>query len=69
MNAFHFTVINPAIHFMTYEGVKRRLRLKYGDREFSSLVYFMIGAVAKTISTVLTYPLQIVQAKLRVINI
>lgn len=60
------TVINPAIQFMTYESVKRRLRFRYGDREFSSLVYFLVGAVAKTVATVLTYPLQIVQTKLRV---
>ncbi|OXA56812.1 peroxisomal membrane protein PMP34 [Folsomia candida] len=58
-------VINPAIQFMTYESVKRRLRFRYGDREFSSLVYFLVGAVAKTVATVLTYPLQIVQTKLR----
>jgi len=50
---------------MTYESVKRRLRLKYGDVEFSSLVYFMVGAIAKTVATVMTYPLQIVQTKLR----
>lgn len=61
-----FTVINPALQFMTYEGAKRRLRLRYGDREFPSIIYFLIGAVAKTVATVLTYPLQIVQTKLRV---
>lgn len=51
---------------MTYESVKRRLRLRYGDKEFSSLVYFLVGSIAKTIATVLTYPLQILQTKLRV---
>lgn len=59
-------VINPALQFMTYESLKRRLKLKYGDKELSSLIYFFVGAVAKTVATVLTYPLQIVQAKLRV---
>jgi len=58
-------VTNPALQFMTYESIKRRLKLKYGDREISSAVYFLVGAVAKTVATVFTYPLQIVQAKLR----
>ncbi|ODN05079.1 Peroxisomal membrane protein PMP34 [Orchesella cincta] len=58
-------VINPALQFMTYESLKRRLKLKYGDKELSSFIYFLVGAAAKTVATVLTYPLQIVQTKLR----
>jgi len=59
-------VINPAIQFMTYEGIKRRLSKTYGnDKQFSSIVYFLVGAVAKCVATVFTYPLQLVQTKLR----
>jgi len=58
-------VINPALQVMTYESIKRRLKLKYGDKELSSMIYFLVGAAAKTVATVFTYPLQIVQAKLR----
>lgn len=57
--------INPAIQFMVYEAVKRRLQ-KYADaKELSGFVYFLMGAVAKMISTIITYPLQIIQSKLR----
>lgn len=62
-------VINPALQFMTYESIKRRLKLRYGDKDISAFVYFLVGAVSKTVATVLTYPLQIVQTKLRVSEI
>ncbi|XP_055530621.1 peroxisomal membrane protein PMP34 [Wyeomyia smithii] len=56
-------VINPAIQFMVYEALKRRL---IPDVKLaSSASYFAIGAVAKAIATVLTYPLQLIQTKLR----
>jgi adenine nucleotide transporter 17 len=54
-------VINPAIQFMTYESIKRRL----AGRKLGSLSYFMIAAVAKTVATVLTYPLQLIQTRMR----
>nr|CAD7404893.1 unnamed protein product [Timema poppensis] len=60
-----FLVLNPAIQFMTYEAIKRRLHEVYGLQEFGGLVYFLVGAVAKAVATVITYPLQLVQAKLR----
>uniref|UniRef100_A0A1B0CWZ0 Mitochondrial carrier protein n=1 Tax=Lutzomyia longipalpis TaxID=7200 RepID=A0A1B0CWZ0_LUTLO len=56
-------VINPALQFMVYEALKRRLLKVYG--ELPSAGYFAIGAVAKAFATVLTYPLQLVQTKLR----
>ncbi|GAB0089989.1 peroxisomal membrane protein PMP34 [Sergentomyia squamirostris] len=56
-------VINPALQFMMYEGIKRRLVRIYG--ELPALGYFAVGAVAKAVATVLTYPLQLVQTKLR----
>ncbi|KXJ68746.1 hypothetical protein RP20_CCG001878 [Aedes albopictus] len=56
-------VINPAIQFMVYESLKRRM---VGDpKHASSAAFFAIGAIAKAIATVLTYPLQLIQTKLR----
>ncbi|XP_058834510.1 peroxisomal membrane protein PMP34 [Topomyia yanbarensis] len=59
-------VINPAIQFMVYEALKRRLIPDV--KHASSVRFFAIGAVAKTIATVLTYPLQLIQTKLRHAN-
>lgn len=58
-------VSNPAIQFMIYESVKRRVTNVTGSNP-SAWVYFTIGAFAKTVATALTYPLQLVQTKLRV---
>ncbi|KAG8007142.1 Peroxisomal membrane protein PMP34 [Nibea albiflora] len=57
-------VLNPAIQFMIYEGLKRQLR-RGVPRELSSVEAFMIGAVAKMVATVVTYPLQTIQSILR----
>ncbi|KAF7654979.1 hypothetical protein LDENG_00062000 [Lucifuga dentata] len=57
-------VLNPAIQFMIYEGLKRQLR-KGAHKELSSLEVFIIGAVAKAIATTVTYPLQTIQSILR----
>lgn len=59
-------VSNPAIQFMTYEAIKRRLHAVYGKQQLPAVVYFLAGAVAKAVATVITYPLQLVQTKLRV---
>lgn len=56
-------VINPAIHFMVYEALKRRILARHST--ISGWGFFGIGAVAKACATVLTYPLQLVQTKLR----
>lgn len=61
-------VSNPAIQFMTYEAIKRRLHALCNKQHLSGLAYFFVGAVAKAVATVLTYPLQLVQTKLRVRN-
>ncbi|XP_041986714.1 peroxisomal membrane protein PMP34 [Aricia agestis] len=55
-------VSNPAIQFMVYEFLKRRLVSK---RIFNTLTAFLIGAIAKGIATTMTYPLQLVQSRLR----
>ncbi|CAL1588885.1 unnamed protein product [Knipowitschia caucasica] len=57
-------VLNPAIQFMIYEGLKRQLR-KGAYRELTSIEVFIIGAVAKAVATTVTYPLQTVQSVLR----
>ncbi|XP_035786515.1 peroxisomal membrane protein PMP34-like [Anopheles albimanus] len=59
-------VINPAIQFMVYEALKRRLTEgRPSSSSPSAITFFSIGAIAKMIATVLTYPLQLVQTKLR----
>uniref|UniRef100_A0A182TYJ8 Peroxisomal membrane protein PMP34 n=1 Tax=Anopheles melas TaxID=34690 RepID=A0A182TYJ8_9DIPT len=59
-------VINPAIQFMVYESLKRRLTAAGNAKSSpSAITFFSIGAVAKMIATVLTYPLQLIQTKLR----
>lgn len=57
-------VLNPGIQFMIYEGLKRQLR-RGAPRELSSPEVFIIGAVAKAVSTTVTYPLQTIQSILR----
>ncbi|XP_076323097.1 peroxisomal Membrane Protein 34 [Tachypleus tridentatus] len=58
-------IINPAIQFMVYEGLKREVLHSQNNKNLSSITIFLIGAIAKSISTILTYPLQVVQSKLR----
>lgn len=58
--------INPAIQFMAYEAMKRQMQSMYKSKELNSLVVFGVGAAAKALATVLTYPIQLVQAKQRV---
>ncbi|XP_030591911.1 peroxisomal membrane protein PMP34 [Archocentrus centrarchus] len=57
-------VLNPAIQFMIYEGLKRKLRRGI-PKELSSLEVFVIGAIAKAVATTVTYPLQTIQSILR----
>ncbi|GFQ99808.1 peroxisomal membrane protein PMP34 [Trichonephila clavata] len=58
-------VINPAIQFTIYEALKEEYSKVFGTKIAGGLSVFIMGAIAKSISTVLTYPLQIVQSKLR----
>lgn len=55
-------VSNPAIQFMVYEHLKRQLVAK---GSFNTYTAFLVGAIAKAIATTLTYPLQLVQSRLR----
>lgn len=52
-------VSNPAIQFTLYEALKRKFVPK------SAAAFFLIGAAAKAVATVVTYPLQLAQARQR----
>uniref|UniRef100_A0A0B7B7G0 Peroxisomal membrane protein PMP34 n=1 Tax=Arion vulgaris TaxID=1028688 RepID=A0A0B7B7G0_9EUPU len=56
---------NPAIQFMVYEALKRYFTHMLNVSELNGLLYFLLGAIAKTVATVITYPLQVVQSRLR----
>ncbi|CAG9860671.1 unnamed protein product [Phyllotreta striolata] len=55
-------VSNPAIHFTIYEALKRRVNVK------TATAFFLLGAISKTVATVLTYPLQVAQTRQRLMK-
>ncbi|CAH0398783.1 unnamed protein product [Chilo suppressalis] len=55
-------VSNPAIQFMVYERLKRDL---VSRQCFDTYNAFLVGAIAKAIATTLTYPVQLIQSRLR----
>jgi solute carrier family 25 (peroxisomal adenine nucleotide transporter), member 17 len=57
--------INPAIQFSVYESIKRYLTQLYGKEKPSVFYFFFLGALSKLVSTCITYPLQLVQTKMR----
>lgn len=59
-------VSNPAIQFATYELLKNKFCKLSGSDTLPGSVYLAIGAMAKSLATLITYPLQIIQTKLRV---
>jgi len=60
-------VSNPSIQFVVYERVKTWLsaRAKARGSPITSIEFFLMGAWAKLVATVLTYPIQLAQARLR----
>lgn len=54
-------VSNPALQFMMYETLKERIV----SQKPSAYSFFLIGAIAKAFATITTYPLQLVQTRLR----
>uniref|UniRef100_A0A2P2I3S3 Peroxisomal membrane protein PMP34-like n=2 Tax=Hirondellea gigas TaxID=1518452 RepID=A0A2P2I3S3_9CRUS len=64
-NSSLLLVVNPAIQFMVYEALKRYWALQSGGADPSGLMVFMIAAASKTVATVVTYPLQLAQARQR----
>ena len=68
-------VSNPVIQFFSYEQLKHARLHNYGDNKKSvdhqvlpPIEAFVVGAIAKTIATVATYPLQLTQTVLRLVN-
>jgi len=57
--------VNPAVQFMVYEALKRELQKRYHNQDLPSIIYFLMGALAKTAATFVTYPIQLVQSRLR----
>lgn len=55
---------NPAIQFMVYEGIKKFLMTE-DNKTLKKRQYFAVGAIAKAVATILTYPLQVAQCKQR----
>jgi len=60
-------VSNPTIHFFVYERVRMVMSKIAESRKspITSLEFFCMGAFAKAVATVLTYPVQIAQSQLR----
>lgn len=58
-------VTNPAVQFMIFELLKRNLKQLLEKKELSPFHVFALGAISKSVSTVLSYPLQVVQSKKR----
>jgi len=60
-------VSNPTIHFFTYERVRIWMsKIAEGrGKPITSVEFFLMGALAKTIATIVTYPIQIAQSHLR----
>lgn len=52
-------VSNPAIQFAIYEALKRHIPAK------SAIAFFLMGALAKMVATVATYPIQLAQSRQR----
>lgn len=58
-------VTNPAVQFMIFEMLKRNLKAMLDQKELSPTHIFALGAISKSVSTILSYPLQVVQSKKR----
>lgn len=58
-------VTNPAVQFMIFEMLKRKLQSMLDKKELSPFHVFALGAMSKSVSTLLSYPLQVVQSKKR----
>jgi solute carrier family 25 (peroxisomal adenine nucleotide transporter), member 17 len=51
-------------HTHSYEALRRRVLIK-GGVSINPLMGFLFGALAKTLATVFTYPLQVIQTRSR----
>lgn len=60
-------VTNPVIHFVVYDKVKMIFAKTSasGAQHLSSGEIFLIGAIAKALATIFTYPIQVAQSRQR----
>jgi len=58
-------VSNPAIQYMSFERMKVLLESKKTSKDLQSWHFFILGALAKLIATVLTYPYIVVKSRLQ----
>jgi adenine nucleotide transporter 17 len=60
-------VSNPSIQFVVYERLRLPLEkaAKAKGTSITNFQFFIIGAIAKAVATVVTYPIQLAQSKLR----
>lgn len=58
-------VSNPTIQFVTYDKLKQLWSGYRNSTSMGSLEVFVLGAISKAIATIITYPLQLAQSKLR----
>jgi adenine nucleotide transporter 17 len=58
-------VSNPTINYVLYDTLRRILMYYRKKRNLTTMEYFVLGALCKVISTMLTYPLQLAQSRLR----
>jgi adenine nucleotide transporter 17 len=58
-------VTNPTIQFVMYDTLRRLLVFYRKKRNLSAMEYFLLGATCKVFSTMMTYPLQLAQSRLR----
>lgn len=62
-------VSNPAIKFTAYEYLKRKVLELRDVPALDSGQAFFIGVMSGLMATIATYPIQVVQTKLRVSNL
>jgi len=58
-------VINPALQYMVYEQIKAVWERRSANHKLSSFDFFLLGAIAKTVATVVTYPYITVKTRLQ----
>lgn len=59
-------VCNPTIQFVVYEALKRKFIQMLKTRDLGTGTLFLIGAMAKAVATLVTYPVQVIQSRMRV---
>jgi len=61
-------VSNPVIHFVVYDKVKSIFAKGGTNKNLSSGEIFLIGAIAKALATIITYPIQVAQSRQRALK-